>query len=49
MNNSLQVEYNSFNEYLEAEYETTSQDEFYECNGGHLWHIGDILKEWENS
>ena len=42
--------YNNFDEYLESEYEPKyceyEKDEFYECNGGHLWHISDIKKEY---
>ena len=42
------MEYNNFDEYLESEYEEQSNTlgEFYLCNGGHLWHISDIKKEY---
>ena len=45
--------YTNFNEYLETEYEPRyfeyEKDEFYTCNGGHLWHISEIKKEYYNN
>lgn len=38
---------NYFKYYLEVEY-TFIWGEFYECNGGHVWHLSDIEEEWEN-
>ena len=40
--------YKNFDEYLEYEYQEQSNTlgEFYECNGGHLWHVDDIKKEY---
>ena len=38
---------NDFTYYLESEY-THIADDYYECNGNHIWHLGDIEKEWEN-
>ena len=46
----MSKEYNSeieyFEEYLECEYEHL-YGEMYECPGGHIWHISDIIEEWE--
>lgn len=41
------MEYKDFEEYLESEYKHLAMD-FFECNGGHVWRIDDIEKEYIN-
>lgn len=40
------MESESFADYLDAEYEHYGGD-LYECMGGHVWHIDDIMKEYD--
>lgn len=40
------MEYSNFEEYLESEYIHLVAD-FYECNGGHTWHLDDIEEEYK--
>ena len=46
MSKEYDFDLDCFNEYLECEYEHR-YGEMYECPGGHLWHISDIEKQWE--
>ena len=40
------MEYDDFEQYLEFEY-THLGGEYYECMGGHVWHLSGIETHWE--
>ena len=46
MSKEYDSEIEDFNEYLECDY-IHKGGELYECPGGHIWHISDIIEEWE--
>ena len=46
MSKEYDSEIEDFEEYLECEYEHL-YGEMYECPGGHIRHISDIIEEWE--
>ena len=41
------MDYLDFEDYLESEYENIGNTEFYECMGGHTWHISNIEQEYK--